>query len=116
MLDGVAIFMVSNKDDINYLASTLLNIGDVTRLVKDCTKRQVAAIRCADLILNHTLQASPDSHTIFPMKYIGLPLSVTRLKKIHFQPLEDKVSANLVVDWEACHHGRPCHLSEVTPH
>jgi hypothetical protein len=30
------------------------------------------------------------------MKYLGLPLSVTRLKRIHFQPLEDKVAAKLL--------------------
>jgi hypothetical protein len=34
--------------------------------------------------------------TTFPMKYLGLPLSVSRLKRIHFQPLEDKVAGKLV--------------------
>jgi hypothetical protein len=29
------------------------------------------------------------------MRYLGLPLSVTRLKRIHFQPLEDKVASKL---------------------
>jgi hypothetical protein len=30
------------------------------------------------------------------MKYLSLPLSVSRLKRIHFQPLEDKVAGKLV--------------------
>jgi hypothetical protein len=30
------------------------------------------------------------------MKYLGLPLSVTKLKRIHFQALEDKVASKLV--------------------
>jgi hypothetical protein len=30
------------------------------------------------------------------MKYLGLPLAITRLRRIHFQPLEDKVAAKLV--------------------
>jgi hypothetical protein len=30
------------------------------------------------------------------MKYLGLPLSIKRLKRIHFQPLEDKVATKLV--------------------
>jgi hypothetical protein len=30
------------------------------------------------------------------MKYLGLPLSVKRLKRIHFQPLEDKVATKHV--------------------
>jgi hypothetical protein len=94
--DDAAIFMAPNKDDIDFLASTLLQIGDVTGLVTNCTKSQVAPIRCAGLDLDHILQAFPASRTTFPMKYLGLPLSVTRLKRIHFQPLEDKVAAKLI--------------------
>jgi hypothetical protein len=30
------------------------------------------------------------------MKYLGMPLSITRLKIIHFQSLKDKVAAKLV--------------------
>jgi hypothetical protein len=30
------------------------------------------------------------------MKYLGLSLSATRLKRIHFQPLEEKVVARLI--------------------
>jgi hypothetical protein len=30
------------------------------------------------------------------MKYLGLHLSVTRLRQIHFQPLEDKFTAKLI--------------------
>jgi hypothetical protein len=46
--------------------------------------------------LEDILQAFPASRVNFPMKYLGLPLSVTRLKRIHFQPLEDKVARKLV--------------------
>jgi hypothetical protein len=39
----------------------------------------------------------------FSMEYLGLPLSVLRLKTIHnFQPLEDKV-ANQLVPWIGKH-------------
>jgi hypothetical protein len=31
----------------------------------------------------------------FPIKYLGLPLSLTRIKKVDFQPLMDKSSSNL---------------------
>ena len=31
----------------------------------------------------------------FPMRYLGLLLSVTRLKAIHFLPLEDKIAHKL---------------------
>ena len=36
------------------------------------------------------------------MKCLGLPLSVTRLRRIHFQSLEDKVAGKLVL-WEGKH-------------
>jgi hypothetical protein len=48
------------------------------------------------LDLNAILIAFPDTRTSFPTKYLRLPLSVTRLKRIHFQPLEDKVAAKLL--------------------
>uniref|UniRef100_A0ACD6AK31 Uncharacterized protein n=1 Tax=Avena sativa TaxID=4498 RepID=A0ACD6AK31_AVESA len=49
------------------------------------------------------------------MKYLGLPLSVSRLKRIHFQPLEDKVAAKLV-PWVGKHvtmAGRSCLVKSV---
>ena len=42
----------------------------------------------------------------FPMKYLGLPLSVKRLKRIHFQPLEDKIAAQLT-PWMGKHVAAP---------
>jgi hypothetical protein len=84
--DDAAIFMAPIKDDINFLATTLHHFGDVTSLVTNCTKSQVAPIRCEGLDLDHILQAFSATRTTFPMKYLGLPLSVKRLKRIHFQP------------------------------
>jgi hypothetical protein len=40
------------------------------------------------LIILHALPATCSN---FPMKYLGIPLSFTRLKRNHFQPLEDKL-------------------------
>ena len=94
--DDAAIFVVPNKNDINFLASTLNHFGEVTGLVTNCAKSQVAPIRCANLDLDPILHAFPASRTTFPMKYLGLPLTVTRLKTIHFQPLEDKVATKLI--------------------
>jgi hypothetical protein len=84
--DDAAIFMAPIKDDINFLATTLHHFGDVTSLVTNCTKSQVAPIRCEGLDLDHILQAFSATRTTFPMKYLGLPLSAKRLKRIHFQP------------------------------
>ena len=62
----------------------------------------MAPIRCADVDLDGILQAFPATRTTFPMKYLGLPLTVSRLRRIHFQPLEDKV-ANKLIPWHGKH-------------
>ena len=94
-VDDAAIFVAPKKEDIDFLASTLDQFGMVTGLVTNCNKSQVAPIRCDGLDLDAILQSFPASRTTFPMKYLGLPLSVTRLKRVHFQPLEDRVAGKL---------------------
>ena len=61
---------------------------------------------CSHLHLEHTLQSLPVKRAYFPMRYLGLPLSFTRLKRIHFQFLEDKVVAKLP-PWIARHVATP---------
>lgn len=39
--------------------------------------------------------ALPHSRTSFPIKYLGLPLSLGRLKKVDFQPLSNKANGRL---------------------
>jgi hypothetical protein len=48
------------------------------------------------MILTYVLQRFPAKLTNFSMWYLGLPLSHTRLKRIHLQYLEDKVAGKLV--------------------
>ena len=40
--------------------------------------------------------------TNFPIKYLGLPLAVRRLRKIDFQPLVDKATSN-ISGWQGRH-------------
>jgi hypothetical protein len=56
----------------------------------------VAPVCCEGLYLEDIIQDFQAKCTRFPMKYLELPLSVTQLKIIHFQPLEDKVAAKLI--------------------
>ena len=93
--DDAAIFVAPKKEDIDFLVSTLQRFGTVTGLVTNCNKSQVAPIRCEGIDLDAILHSFPATRTSFPMKYLGLPLSVTRLKRIHFQSLEDRVAARL---------------------
>ena len=80
--------------------------GEVTGLVTNCNKSLVAPIRCANLDLDGVLQLFPAVWTSFPMRYFGLPLSVMRLKHIHFQYLQDKIAGKLP-PWSAMHVAAP---------
>ena len=100
--DNAAIFVKPIKEDVQFLASTLASFGEVTGLVTNCTKSLVAPIRCGDVDRDDILHAFPVVRTSFPMRYLGLPLSVRRLKRIHFQHLEDKVASKLP-PWQSRH-------------
>ena len=53
-------------------------------------------IRCLNINLNDVLDGLPMIRASFPIKYLGLPLSVWQLKRVDFQPLEDKKATKLV--------------------
>jgi hypothetical protein len=72
-VDDTAIFVTPNKNDINFLDSTH-QFGEVTGLVTNFAKIQVASIRCAGIDLHNILQVFQATHTSFPMKYLGIPL------------------------------------------
>ena len=93
--DDAAGFVKPMKEDVSCFASILGGFGEVTGLVTNCSKSLVAPIRCAGLDLPEILQLFPAKLTSFLMTYLGLPLSVKRLKAVHFLPLEDKVARRL---------------------
>lgn len=53
-------------------------------------KSQIAPIRCENINLQNITEIFPAQVTHFPMKYLGLPLALSKLKKVHVQPLLDK--------------------------
>ena len=91
--DDAAIFMAPIKSDVDNLATILKGFGDVTGLCTNFHKSSVVPIRCANVDLDHVLSAVPVSRATFPMKYLGLPLSVWQLKTVDFQYLEDKAAS-----------------------
>lgn len=77
------------------LVEILTSFGEVTGLCTNMRKRQIALIRCAGIALQEILQIFPASIAHFPMKYLGIPLAVSKLKKVHVQPLIDKCRTRL---------------------
>jgi hypothetical protein len=87
--------MAPVHEEISSLAQILGNFGSVTGLLTNFEKSLVAPIRCDEIDLSQVLNGLPATLTSFPLKYLGLPLGVRRLKRSHFQYLEDKVVARV---------------------
>lgn len=91
--------MAPFKEDIEQLTHILEGFGEVTGLVTNLEKSSVAPIRCSGIDLSAVLQCFPAVRSSFPMRYLGLPLSVHRLRRSDFQHLEDKIAGKLVT-WQ----------------
>ena len=94
--DDAAVFMAPIKKDIDNLSAILSGFGEVTGLCTNFHKSSVLPIRCNHLNLEHILQGLPAIRASFPIRYLGLPLSVWQLKKVDLQFLEDKIAGKLV--------------------
>lgn len=93
--DDAAIFIHLSVHDIRHLASILRSFGDVT--VLHTRKSQIAPICCSNRTVQDILHVFPTWTTSFPMKYLCLPLALSKLKKVHMQPLLDKCHIRLAL-------------------
>jgi hypothetical protein len=57
----------------------------------------VVPIRCGQIDLDNILEGILVSRASFPLRYLGLPLSVWCLKRVDFQHLEDKCAGKLPI-------------------
>lgn len=62
--------------------------------------------------MDHVLDGLPLIKTKFPTKYLGLPLTTGRLKRIHFQPIIDKAISKLTA-WNVKNIAPASHLTLV---
>ena len=73
--------------------------GEATRLKINMQKRTIAPIRCADTNLDAVLQNFPGPRVCFPVKYLGLPLTLGRLRMAHLQYIIDRAKGK-VAGWQ----------------
>jgi hypothetical protein len=93
--DDAAIFLSPTRHDVEGLANILQSFGEVSGLVTNVTKSSIAPIQCASLNLEEVLTDFPAATTPFPIKYLGLPLSLGRLRRVDLQPYIDKAVSRL---------------------
>ena len=79
------------------LADLLTFFGEASGLKTNFQKLTIIPIRCDGLNLNNIMAGSPTEVSRFPIKYLGLPLTVKRLKRVDFQPLVDKAISKLTL-------------------
>ena len=96
--DDAMVVVAPFKEDIQNLSRILATVGEVTGLCTSFQKSSVIPIRCGNIDLDDVLQGMPAERASFPIKYLGLPLSVWSLRKADFQPLVDKM-ANKIPTW-----------------
>ena len=93
--DAAAIFINPNQNKVQAVKDILERFGNVTGLVTNFEKSSVHPIRCENIDLDHVLQPFPGARMAFPCKYLGLQLHTRTLKKIHVQPLIEKIGQRL---------------------
>jgi hypothetical protein len=83
------------KTDVQNLAAILKAFGDVIGLCTNFQKSSVVPIRCGQVDMDDILHGIPVERASFPIKYLGLPLTMGGLKSAHLQPLADKAAAKV---------------------
>lgn len=84
------IFTNPKKEDISCIMDIMTAFGEATGLKINMQKSTVAGIRCASVDMDEVLQGFPGPRVSFPLKYLGLPLTLGRLKMVHLQYIQDR--------------------------
>jgi hypothetical protein len=93
--DDTAIFLKPFVADVNNLKAILLNFGTITGLQTNLQKTSGTSISCNGIDLDSILADFPVSQATFPIKCLGLPLTLRQLKKLDFQTLIDKAAGKM---------------------
>lgn len=90
-----ALFVNPCKEYVDLTMEILARFGEATGLKINMSKCFVLPIRCADLNLDNILASFGGLHASFPISYLGLPLTLNRLRLVHPQPILDNAKARL---------------------
>ena len=93
--DDAVIFINPIQEEVRALLRILDQFGSTTGLRLNLAKCVVAPIRCAGLNLDEILDSFVGQRATFPMTYLGLPLTLGRLKVVHVQRIIDKARSKL---------------------
>jgi hypothetical protein len=98
--DDVALFLHHTVDEISITLDILQLFGSASGLKNNVQKSNVYPLQCSEETLLEVQSVLPCEITAFPCKYLGLPLSLHKLSKQHFQPYVDRF-ADQLPNWKA---------------
>jgi hypothetical protein len=94
-VDDAVIFLNPVQEEVAALFGILEQFGNASGLKLNIGKCLVAPIRCSGLDLDHILEPFAGQRVSFPINYLGLPLTLGRLKLVHVQSFLNKTRAKL---------------------
>ena len=98
--DDLVLLVAPNTNDLHCVIQILQLFAGASGLVTNVDKCVATPIRCSDEVMEAVQQAFPCVVAPFPCKYLGVPLSLSRLKRADEQSLVDSV-ASKIPTWKA---------------
>lgn len=98
--DDIVIFAMLSPGELEILQSVLRVFGTASGLNMNMHKSSTILIRCTQEHLQTIESHLPCQVGSFPCKYLGLPLSITNLRKADLLPLIDSI-ADKLPGWKA---------------
>jgi hypothetical protein len=93
--DDAVFFIRPVKEELEAVCQILQRFGDVTGLRVNFAKTSVIPIRCEALDIPDIVLPLGARIATLPCKFLGLPLSLRKLRKVDFQPLLDRIASRL---------------------
>ena len=93
--DDVVLLVAPTRKDLQGVQQILLLFAGASGLITNIDKCVVSPIRCTDDQLAEVQGVFPCVPTPFSCKYLGIPLSIGRLRRAEKQAIVDKVAARI---------------------
>jgi hypothetical protein len=105
------VFFIALLTRVLQMARCILDLfHDASGLGCNLAKFQMVLIRCMEEQMAEATNTFPCQTVEFPVKYLGIPLSVSKLPKLALQPLLDRVADCLPI-WKGRHMHRSGRLA-----
>jgi hypothetical protein len=93
--DDLVLLVAPSATDLECVLQILNLFAGASGLITNVNKCVATLIRCTDEMMAIVQQTFPCVVTPFPCKYLGVPLSLRRLKRSHEQHLIDSVAPTI---------------------